>query len=63
MKIIKRETLSESLGVKITKLEVSSGAIVQKARPGQFVSVMVSEIGERIPLTIVDKNEIQGKLP
>ncbi len=62
MKIIKRETLSESLGVKITKLEVSSGAIVQKARPGQFVSVMVSEIGERIPLTIVDKNEIQGTI-
>ena len=54
MKIIKRETVSENAAAKISKLEVASPDIARKAKPGQFVVLMASEKGERVPLTIVD---------
>lgn len=58
MKILKKELLAE----KISKIEVVSPEIARKAKPGQFVSLMVSAEGERIPLTIVDKDEHQGTI-
>jgi ferredoxin--NADP+ reductase len=62
MKIVKKEILTEILGVKITKLEVLSPDIAKKAKPGQFVTLMVSEEGERIPLTVVDKDKNKGTI-
>ena len=62
MEIIKKETLSENTGAKITKLEVSSPAIAAKARPGEFVVLMASEEGERVPLTIVDADKDKGTI-
>jgi ferredoxin--NADP+ reductase len=62
MEIIKKETLSENKGAKITKLEVSSPAIAAKARPGEFVVLMASEEGERVPLTIVDADKDKGTI-
>ncbi len=56
MKIIDKKTLAETEGVKITSFKVKAFEISQKAKPGQFVVLMVSEEGERIPLTIVDKD-------
>lgn len=57
MKIINKEILAETQDAKITKLEVLAPDIVLKAKPGQFVVLMVSEEGERIPLTVVDKDK------
>lgn len=62
MKIEKKEILAESLGVRITRLEVRSPDIAKKVRPGQFVVLMVSEKGERIPLTVVDKDTNKGAI-
>lgn len=58
MKILKKEKLAKE----ITRLEVLSPDVSRKAEPGQFISLMVSEKGERIPLTIVDKDENKGTI-
>lgn len=60
MKIINKEILTRGQAVKVIKLDVLSGDIALKAQAGQFVVVMVSEEGERIPLTIVDANKDKG---
>ena len=56
MKILQKKTLSDVQGVKVTQLEVFAPEICRKALPGQFVALMVVEEGERIPLTVVEKN-------
>jgi len=53
MKIIAKQIIADHLGVRITSLCVAAPQISQKALAGQFVVVMASEKGERIPLTIV----------
>ena len=60
MKIINKKILSQIQGVKVIRIEVAAPAIAGKAKPGQFVVVMVSEEGERIPLTVVDKDKLKG---
>ena len=45
--------LKEWLNENVVKLRVDS-IISQKCKPGQFVMIRVSELGERIPLTIYD---------
>ena len=62
MKIIERETLSENAAARIIKLEIASPDIARKARPGQFVVLMASEKGERVPLTIVDSDSKKGTI-
>ncbi len=62
MKIIKKSILSEGTGTKVIRLEVVALGIAQKAKPGQFIVLMVSEEGERIPLTVVDKDEAKGTI-
>jgi NAD(P)H-flavin reductase len=41
-------------------LEVQHQLLARAARPGQFVIVMASEHGERIPLTIADYDRVRG---
>jgi NAD(P)H-flavin reductase len=41
-------------------LEVRHPQLARAARPGQFVIVMASEHGERIPLTIADYDRARG---
>ncbi|MDO8488920.1 MAG: sulfide/dihydroorotate dehydrogenase-like FAD/NAD-binding protein [Candidatus Omnitrophota bacterium] len=53
MKIISKEVIADYAGARTIKLLISSLQISQKAQAGQFVVVMASEKGERIPLTIV----------
>jgi ferredoxin/flavodoxin---NADP+ reductase len=60
MKILKKEILGNNPQTRIVKIVVSAPDIAKKARPGQFVALMVSEEGERIPLTIVEKDESKG---
>lgn len=62
MRIIDKKILAESSGARIIRLDVSAADIAAKARPGQFVALMVSEKGERIPLTIVDKDVDKGTI-
>ena len=54
MKIISKEVLADCAGSRIVKLTLNAPEISLKARPGQFVVVMPTEKGERIPLTIVE---------
>lgn len=60
MKILAKKVLAEEPGVRITQLEILSPDIAKKARPCQFVALMVSEEGERIPLTIVKVDKSKG---
>jgi len=62
MKIIKKEKLAQNSGIVIIKLEISSPLLSQKAKPGQFVALMLSEQGERIPLTIVNSDPVKGTI-
>ncbi|MFH2138049.1 MAG: sulfide/dihydroorotate dehydrogenase-like FAD/NAD-binding protein [Candidatus Omnitrophota bacterium] len=50
MKILKKERIAENL----TKFVIDAELIAEKALPGQFIILMGSKEGERIPLTIVD---------
>jgi len=62
MKIIEKSILVEALGVRISKLVVKAPLIAQKAAPGQFVAVMTVEVGERVPLTVVEKDPAAGTI-
>lgn len=62
MKILKKVTLADVGGTKITKIEVLSPDIAKKAQPGQFIALMVSDKGERTPLTIVDTDKAAGTI-
>lgn len=54
--------MADSRGMRIVKISVDSPDIAAKARAGQFVVVMVSEAGERIPLTIVNADADKGSI-
>lgn len=62
MRIISKLILTKQAGPRITQLEVNAPLIARKALAGQFVALMVCEEGERIPLTIVDKDEKKGSI-
>ncbi len=44
----------------IIRFDVSAPKIAAKAKAGQFVIIRVNETGERIPLTVADKDEFAG---
>ena len=60
MKILNKKTINDVGGVKITQLDIEASDIAKKALPGQFVMLMASENGERIPLTLVNTDKIKG---
>ena len=62
MKIVEKQILTVFSGVRTVKLEVVAPEIARKAKAGQFVVLMVSEEGERIPLTVVDKDKSKGTI-
>ncbi|MFA5287042.1 MAG: sulfide/dihydroorotate dehydrogenase-like FAD/NAD-binding protein [Candidatus Omnitrophota bacterium] len=57
MKILQKQVLSDFQGVRVVKLKVFAPNMASKAKPGQFIALMVSKEGERIPLTIVEKDK------
>ena len=57
MKILQKKVLSDFQGVRVVSLKVFAPHIALKAKPGQFIALMVSSEGERIPLTIVGKDK------
>ncbi|OYD14918.1 ferredoxin-NADP reductase [candidate division WOR-3 bacterium JGI_Cruoil_03_44_89] len=57
-KIIRKEELAP-----LNKLfEIKQPNIARKAVPGQFIVIIHSENGERIPLTIADTNKVKGTI-
>jgi len=54
MQIISKEVVVDYNGLRIVKLIISAPEISRKVAAGQFVVVMISEKGERIPLTVVE---------
>ena len=62
MKIINKESLIDCAGTRIGKITVSAPDIARKAKPGQFIVLMVSEKGERVPLTVVEKDSKSGTI-
>jgi len=62
MKILSKKILVDYEGVKINQISVYAPEIASKAKPGQFVVLMVEECGERIPLTIAGKDKQKGQI-
>ncbi|MFA4982153.1 MAG: sulfide/dihydroorotate dehydrogenase-like FAD/NAD-binding protein [Candidatus Omnitrophota bacterium] len=62
MKILSKKTLSEAGDVKVISIDVLAPHVAGAAKPGQFVVLMVSEEGERIPLTIVGADKAKGSI-
>lgn len=62
MKILNKQVIAQESNTRITKLEIHAPLIASKIKPGQFIVIMVKEVGERIPLTVVDKNERAGSI-
>lgn len=62
MKIVAKKILSRSPGARIVALGVAAADICREAKAGQFVMLMVSEKGERVPLTVVDRNVARGTI-
>ncbi len=60
MKILNKQIINDVAGVKITQLDIFSPDIAAKACAGQFVMLMATEKGERIPLTLVHTDKIKG---
>jgi len=53
---------NKELAPKIKLFEVHAPEIAEKAKPGQFVILIIDEKGERIPLTIADYNRKKGSI-
>ncbi|MFH0763857.1 MAG: sulfide/dihydroorotate dehydrogenase-like FAD/NAD-binding protein [Candidatus Omnitrophota bacterium] len=62
MKILSKKILCDSGGTKVVEMWAAAPEIALKARAGQFIVLMVNEKGERIPLTIVDKDTPRGAI-
>jgi ferredoxin--NADP+ reductase len=52
----------EELALKIKLFEVYAPEIAEKARPGQFIIVIINEKGERVPLTIAGYDAKKGSI-
>ncbi|MHA1238009.1 MAG: sulfide/dihydroorotate dehydrogenase-like FAD/NAD-binding protein [Candidatus Odinarchaeia archaeon] len=57
-KIIRKEKITPSVNL----FEIEAEKIARHAKPGQFIMVRVCEDGERIPLTIADKDPEKGTI-
>lgn len=57
--IIRKQELAKGT---IVRFEINAPKIAAKGQAGQFVIVRVTETGERIPLTIADKDEFAGTI-
>lgn len=53
---------NKELAPKIKLFEVEAPQIAEKAKPGQFIIVIINEKGERIPITIAGYNPEKGTI-
>ena len=57
-RIMHREDLTPNIHL----FKIDAPAVARKAQAGQFVVVMIDEMGERIPLTIADWDRAEGSV-
>lgn len=57
-KILRKEKLADNIHL----IEVAAPAIAAAAKAGQFVVLRINEQGERVPLTIADKDPAKGTI-
>jgi len=55
--IVKKSEMAKGT---IVRFDISAPKIAKKIKAGQFVIIRVNETGERIPLTVADKDEFSG---
>lgn len=60
MKILKKTILADDGGVRVIYLEIFAPEIALKACAGQFVALIPTVTGERIPLTVVKSDSRNG---
>jgi ferredoxin--NADP+ reductase len=57
--IIRKQEMAKG---SIIRFDITAPKIASKAKAGQFVIVRINETGERIPLTVADKDEFAGTI-
>lgn len=57
-KILRKEKLNDQ----ITLMEIEAPFVARKVQAGQFIILRISELGERIPLTVADYNREKGSV-
>ena len=62
MKILNKQILAEAENTRVTRITVRSPLVAAKARPGQFVVLIIDEKGERIPFTVVEADRNSGTI-
>lgn len=62
MQILDKKVIVEVQGVRITYMQILAPDIAKEVKPGQFVVLIVNEVGERIPLTVLDKDKDKGTI-
>ncbi|MDD5440142.1 MAG: sulfide/dihydroorotate dehydrogenase-like FAD/NAD-binding protein, partial [Candidatus Omnitrophica bacterium] len=62
MKIVEQAAVVDTPETRVIKIRVASPLIAGSARPGQFVVLMATAEGERIPLTVVDADPGSGTI-
>jgi len=55
--ILRKQELAKGT---IIKMDINAPKIAKKIKAGQFIILRVNETGERIPLTVADKDEFSG---
>ena len=61
-RIINKKNLCDYSGIRITMLEIENKLIADAAAAGQFIVVIATKEGERIPLTIVNSDKAKGTI-
>jgi ferredoxin--NADP+ reductase len=56
-KIVRKQEMAKGT---IIRFEIEAPEIAKKVKPGQFVIIRINETGERIPLTVADKEPYEG---
>jgi ferredoxin--NADP+ reductase len=62
VEILEKKILADVSGSRIVRIKVLASLIAQKTKAGQFVVLMTSEEGERIPLTIADVDKSKATI-
>ena len=59
VQIVRKQEMAKGT---VIRFDLEAPVIARKAQPGQFVIMRANETGERIPLTIADKDELGGRI-
>ncbi len=57
--IVRKQSMAKGT---IIRFDVDAPKIAKKVKPGQFIILRVNETGERIPLTVADKDPFSGTI-